>query len=153
MAWGSTVPDVVDALVVAFRGAPDLVGVRVFDGPDTDASSQTEALLVGLGSEEDPTAVDGHSSREGLSNARDREQYGVRCVLIVLNGSGKIAVARRRAYALLGAVGGLLAADQRLGGAVMTAQLGTHSYSQDQTEQGAHAVIAFTVDVDAFTRP
>lgn len=153
MAWGSTVPVAVDALIVVLRGAPDLAGVRIFDGPDTDASSQVEALLVGLGSEDDPTAVDGQSSREGLSTRRDHEQYGIRCVLIVLNGSGDITAARRRAFDLLGAVGGALAADQSLGGAVMTARLGTYSYSQDQDEQGARAVLAFTVDVDAYTRP
>jgi hypothetical protein len=150
MAWGSTVPAALDALVVLFQ--QELPGVTVFDGPDTSGSSQDEALLVGVGDSSDPTAVDGHSTREGLAVARDREQYAVRCALIVLNGSGDIAAARRRAYDLLGAVGGVLAADTRLGGTVMTAQIGTQTFSQQQTQQGAEAVIAFTVEIDAYSR-
>lgn len=151
MVWGSSIPVAIDALVPLLQLAPELEGVKVFDGPFVSGSSQLETIEVGVGGSDDPTAVDGQSSREGLSAARDHEQYGIRCVLIVLNGSGNIAVARRRAYDLLGAVGGVLAANPRLGG-VMKAELGTHSFSQDQTEQGAEAIIAFTVDIDAFTR-
>jgi hypothetical protein len=151
MAWGSTVPAAVDALVALLRTASGLEGVKVFDGPGVTGSSQTEAVMVGVGANEDPTAVDGRQDREGLSTARDREQYEIRCALAVVNGSGDISAARRRAYELLGVVGGVLASDQRLGGAVLNAQLGSAAFTQDQTEQGAEAVISFTVDVDAFT--
>lgn len=150
--WGSTIPAAIDALVTALTQADGLGSVAVLDGPEVDASSRDEALIVGAGAVDDPTAVDASTEHEGLSLERDREQYGIRCVLMVRDGSGSVPAARRRAYDLLGAVGAALAADYTLGGAVMTAGLGTHGLSQDQDERGAHIVIAFTIDVDAYTR-
>lgn len=153
MAWMSTIPDAVDALVAAFRAAPGLSGVKVFDGPVVTASGQMEAVTVGdVGDQEDPTAVEGQNTREGLAATRDREQYTIRCAVLVLNGAGDASAARRRAYQLLGEIGEVLAADQRLGGAVMIAQLGSSTLSQDQDETGATATVAFNVEVDAFTR-
>jgi hypothetical protein len=153
MAWMSTVPDALDALVAAFRGAPGLADVTVFDGPTVTASAQQEAITVGDdGDQEDPTAVEGQNTREGLAAAPDREQYGIRCAVIVQDGSGNISAARRRAYQLLGEVGDVLAADQRLGGAVMMAQLGASTLAQGQDEDGATATISFNIEVDAFSR-
>lgn len=151
-AWTSSVPDALDALVAALQAAPGLAGVAIFDGPVVTASGQLEAVMVGLGDQEDPTAVEGQNTREGLAAAPDREQYGIRCAAIVCDPGGDISAARRRAYQLLGVVGGVLAADQRLGGTVMIAQLGSSTLSQDQDETGALATIAFTVEVDAFSR-
>lgn len=152
MAWASSTPDALDALVAAFRAAPGLAGVEVFDGPVVTDSGQQEAVTVGLGDQEDPTAVEGQNAREGLAAAPDREQYTIRCAVIVRDGGGNIAPARRRAYELLGEIGGVLAADQRLGNTVMIAQLGSWSLAQEQDAKGALVTLAFNVDVDAFTR-
>lgn len=152
MAWASTVPDALDALVAAFRGAPGLADVAVFDGPVVTGSGQQEAVTVGIGDQEDPTAIEGQNDREGLAATPDREQYGIRCAVIVRKGVGDISAARRRAYQLLGEIGGLLAADPRLGGTVMRAQLGASNLAQEQDGKGALASLTFTVEVDAYTR-
>ncbi|MFI0897068.1 hypothetical protein [Streptomyces sp. NPDC020983] len=152
MVWQSTVPDALDALVAALRAAPGLADVTVFDGPVVTASGQVEAITVGAGDEEDPTAVEGQNAREGLAPMPDREQYTIRCAALVLNGAGNMPAARRRVYQLLGEVGGVLAADQRLGGVVMMARLGTSTLTQVQDETGAAATVAFAVEIDAFTR-
>ncbi|MFI0718919.1 hypothetical protein [Streptomyces sp. NPDC021224] len=152
MAWASTVPDALDALVAVFRSAPGLAGVTVFDGPVVTGSGQMEAVTVGVGDEEDPTAVEAQNAREGLAPSPDREQYTIRCAVLVLNATGDMGAARRRAYQMLGEIGGVLAADQRLGGAVMTARLGSSTLVQAQDETGAAATVTFSVEVDAFTR-
>lgn len=149
--WGSSVPDAVDGLVAVLKQA-DLDDCDVIDGLAVGGSSRTAALTVGAGSDDDPTAVDGSSAREGLGGGRDREQYGIRCVLEVSNGSGDLPATRRRAYALMGTAGDALAANQTLNGAVLMASLGVHGFSQDQDERGAIAIIAFTVDIDAFSK-
>lgn len=152
MAWASSVPGALDALVTALRAAPGLADVTVFDGPVVTASGQQEAVTVGdIGDPEDPTAVEGQNAREGLAPAPDREQYTIRCAVIVRVGGGDASAARHRAYQLLGEIGGVLAGDQRLGGAVMIAQLGSWSLAQGQDGKGALVTLAFNVDVDAFT--
>lgn len=150
--WGSSVPDAIDALVIILQQA-GLEDCDVLDGLAVGGSSRTAALIVGAGSDDDPTAVDGTSAHEGLALGRDREQYGIRCVLEVVDGSGDLPTVRRRAYALLSAVGGALATNASLNNKVLMAGLGTHGYSQDQDERGAVGIIAFTVDVDAFSKP
>lgn len=149
--WASSVPGAVDGLLGLFRTAGALGGVSVLDGPTVTADPISEAITVGF---EDGTssAVEATSSGEGLSRARDREQYAITCAVEVLLGSSTdTPAARRRAYELLGVVGQVLAENQRLGGAVMLAEVGTHSLSQEQTPQGAVARIVFGVDCDAFT--
>lgn len=152
MAWTSTVPGVLDALVAAFQGAPELEGVRVFDGPVVTQAAPLEALCVGFsGDPDEPVAVQGQTQREGLAVARSREQYSVQCAASVLNGSGDISAARRRAYELYAAAGAALAADPTLARTVLSAQPGATTLAQDQTTDGAVATVAFAVDVDAFT--
>lgn len=152
MAWGSTLPAAMDALLQRFATAPELDGVKVYDGPVIDGSSALEALTVGYAGEDEPTAADGQSAREGLGADRSHEEYTVRCAIEVLNGSDDAPAARRRAFELLGVVGGVLAADPRLGGAVMSAQVGTWTLAQAQTPQGAFVTLPFEIDVDAYTR-
>lgn len=151
--WASSVPDALDALVAAFRAAPGLEGVRVFDGPVVTQAAPMEALCVGFsGDPTEPAAAQVESAREGLSVARSREQYPVQCAASVLNGKGDISAARRRAYELYAVAGAVLAADPTLGRTVLSAQPGGGSLVQDQTPDGAVVTVAFAVDIDAFTR-
>jgi len=148
----STVPAAYDALVALLSGA-DLGGAKVLDGPVVTSSAIMEAIIVGYETDDLSAVVEGNSEPEGLSRARDRETYSITCAVQVLCGSSTdMPAARRRAYELFGLVGGALASDPRLGGAVMMASLGTHSLSQPQTQQGALAEIVFGVDCDAFSR-
>ena len=152
MAWASTVPGVLDALVAAFQATPGLEGVRVFDGPVVSQAAPKEALCVGFsGDPTEPAVVQGQMQREGMVAAPSREQYSVQCAASVLNGSGDISAARRRAYELFAAAGAALAVDPTLGRTVLSAQPGAATLAQDQTTDGALATVAFAVDVDAFT--
>ena len=87
-----------------------------------------------------------------LTGAPDRERYTIHNAVSVLNGSSDMTAARTRAYAILADLGAAIAADPRLGGAVMRAQIAAANLTQSQTQQGALAEIVFDVDCDAFTR-
>jgi hypothetical protein len=152
MAWGSSVPTVLQALVSTLRGAPALEGVPVFDGPALDGTSQDAVVTIGYtGDPEDPGTVSGQNEYEGLSTARSREQYTVRCAVSVRDGTGDPVAPRTRAFELLSVVGGVLAANPSLGGACMQAGIGAWSLIDDQATTGAVATIAFSIDIDAFT--
>lgn len=149
--WGSTVPVVLPLLVSSLRGAPGMENVKVLDGPALDGSTASAWVLVGIG--EDGSAAEGENSTEGLSAARSREQYSVECTLRVSSGSTKVATSRERAYEVFGAVGAFLASDPTLGRSVMKASIGRWVFSQKQDGKGFAAEIAFTVDIDTYTRP
>jgi hypothetical protein len=158
----STVPAAIAALVAAFRAAPALAGVGVYDGPQVSSSAGLEVVAVGFTGERmsatgeypEPSlpVVESQSSVEGMAVDPLREQYQVRSVIAVLNGAGDIAAARTRAYELLAACGSVLTADKTLGGTVMLATLGASSLSQQQGPRGALAMLDFTVVADAYTR-
>jgi hypothetical protein len=150
MAWGSSVPGVLTALVDRLQTAEDLSGVKVWDGPVMDGSSPLEAITVGLAGDGDVMAVEGQDAREGLGTP-SREQYTVHCLLEVRNGRGDVGKARARVFELLNAVGGVLATTPRLDGTAASAQPGSWSYSQAQDSSGVLATISLGVNVEAFT--
>lgn len=151
MAWASTAPAAIAGLVAVLAASPDLAGVGLRDGPRVVADGATEVVTVGFTDEDNPAVVDGSMTYEGLAVAPLRETYSVRCAAVVRRGSGDITDARGRAYELLAAVGGVLAADKTLGGVALSARVGDVTLSQDQTSKGAAATVAFSVDVDAYT--
>lgn len=151
MGWGSTTPAAISGLLTAFKSSPDLTGVKILDGPEVTTGA-TEAITVGYS--DDPAvqvAVDAVMAMEGLAANPSHEQYMIHCAVSVLRGNGDIAAARARVYELFGAVGAALAADPRLGGAVMLAQISSYNLTQAQGSKGALAILAFTVEVEAFT--
>lgn len=152
MPWGSSVPAVLQALVSTLSGAPALEGVPVFDGPALDGTSQDAVVTIGYtGDPDDPSTVTGQDEYDGMSTARSREQYTVRCAVSVRDGTGDPAAPRTRAFDLLSAIGGVLAANPSLGGACMQAGIGAWNLIDDQATTGAVATIAFGIDVDAFS--
>lgn len=149
MAWQSTLPTALDALVSMLRA--DL-GSIVWDGPEVRDAAALEAVFVGHTGGDEGTAASGAMSQPGLALQPDREQYAISCAASVLNGASDITAARNRAYELLAAVGAVLTANHTLGGVVMSAQLGEWSLEQQQIQElGAYASITFDVDVEAFT--
>jgi hypothetical protein len=153
VVWSSSVPDAYDALVGVLSTATALEGVTVLDGPVVSADPIMEAVTVGFEDESLSAVEDGSNEHEGLSRARDRETFTINCAVQVLLGSSTdMPTARRRAYALFSAVGGALADNPRLGGAVDLAVLGAHTLTQPQTPQGALAQIAFGVDCQSYSR-
>lgn len=157
MSWSSTVPAAMTALLAAFRASPALASpVAVRDGPVTTASSARDVVIVGWeGDEGDEVAVEATETMEGLAGEPDREQYSIRCAVISRTGAGKpelaIPAARAQVCALHAACGAAIAADRRLGGAVMRAQMGAWSLTQTPDEYGQKSAITFTVEIDAYT--
>jgi hypothetical protein len=158
MTWASTVPEALNGLLAAFRGSDDLTPpVAVRDGPVVTGSQADEVVIVGwTGIDGDDVAVETTDTTEGLSGNPDREQYQIRCAAMALSASGKdgsgdLRAARARAYALHAACGAAIAADRKLGGAVMRASVGDHSLHQDAMQRGQRAIVEFMVTADAFT--
>lgn len=152
MAWASSLPTVLPALVARFRFAPELEGVKVYDGAALSGSRPAAALTVGWMGEGDATAAEGQNTRDGLAADRSRESYTVHCRLEVLNGGGDIIKTRDRLFQLFNGCGAALAADPLLGGAVMSVQLGAWSLSQAQSTAGALLILVFGIDVEADAR-
>ncbi|MEV6791249.1 hypothetical protein AB0M87_04440 [Streptomyces sp. NPDC051320] len=151
MEWASKVPDAMDALVVAFRTSSGLEGVTVWDGPTVSKATPQEMLSVGFTGVDGETDAESSSAAAGMTTRRDMETFTVRCAAAVLRGSTDVAAVRRRAYELLAAAGEAIARDETLGGVVLRAMVGSHTLTQDQTSNGAQAVVAFGVDCEAFT--
>jgi hypothetical protein len=153
VAYASTVPAAISALLAAFTAAPGLAGTEVRDGPEPPDTSAVEAVYVGWDGDgtHASDAWTAQETPEGLSGQADRESYAVHCCVMVLNGDGDLAAARARALALRAAAGAAVKADQRLGGAVMRATFGAGAGRQVPTVNGMKVTVLFDVDVDAFT--
>jgi hypothetical protein len=150
MAFMSTVPAAINALVAVANGL-GLVGTAVIDGPKVGNPNTQEALTIGFQDEQTETVVEVEYGSEGMAVAREREQYNVNCAAMVLRGSAKMPEARTRSYEILAAFGAGLLADHTLGGAVMSATIGSATLAEQQTPKGAIATVKFTVQIDAFT--
>ncbi|MCQ9178946.1 hypothetical protein KMT30_07850 [Streptomyces sp. IBSBF 2953] len=151
MAWSSRIPDAVDYIVDTFKVAPELVGVTVWDGPEVSKATPLEMLTVAFTGDDIDSDVEASSTAEGLGGKPDRETFTIRCAAAVLRGSTDMRAARRRAYELHAAAGAVLARDPRLGGLVLRARLGSHTFKQAQSERGAQAIVIFGIDCDSFT--
>lgn len=155
MAWQSSVPGVIDALVVVLARAmtqdADLAGVVVRDGPQPGQESAGQVLAVGWSGGTSDTDAVAQLAPEGLSLTPDREQTVVRCAAAVLDGTGDMGAARRLAYRMLATGGAAIDADHTLGSLVLRAMVGAHSLTQQQTGSGAQAIVVFEVAVDAYT--
>lgn len=151
MAWESRVPDVVDALVDAFKVAEEFTDVTVWDGPELSGTVVLEMLSVAFTGDDNDSDVQSTSVAEGLGGGIDRETFTVRCSAAVLKGNSNMRAARRRAYELCSAAGAVLARDPSLGRLVLRARLGQHTFKQMQTDRGAQALVVFGIDIDAYT--
>lgn len=152
MGWASSVPGAIDGLVQAFTTSPDLEGVLVMDGPAIGSQAASRVLSVGYTAVPGETAVEAQSAPDGLTGSPSVEQYLVRCTAAVQGGATDVKAVRDDAYGIMSAAGAAVARDQRLGGVVTRAAMGSHQLMQEQTPQGAQCMIVFEVDVDAFTR-
>ena len=155
MAYSSSVPAAIAALVADFRASAALggAGVLVLDGPSLTAPGGQEAVAVGYAGDaaQAQPAVTGTAVPEGLGVLPDRERYAVTCVIEVVDPGGDMTAARTRAYALHAACGAAVAADHTLGGAVLNAWPGFGTLYPQQTTGGALARVVFPVGVDAYT--
>ncbi len=140
----SVAPAVLDALLAAFRAHPALLDVRVWDGPPPPSSEQDQLSVGGVGTDRDDSAVASTFTSAGLG--RRTETIDVSCRILCWTGDTEMRPRRERAYALLATTDGALAVDRTLGGLVARTRLGdTVTLAQNQTEDGAEAVLDFTI--------
>jgi hypothetical protein len=147
----SRVPDVIDALVAAFKAAPGLAGVKVFDGPPVTGSPLKAAVFVGY--DGDPDEQEGLAvefSQEWASigqRARD-EAFTVTCAVLAWSGATAVRAVRERAFELLAAVEDALRAAPDLGQPPPTiVAFASGSLHQAQSHEGMVCRIPFQVAV------
>ena len=153
MTYASSVPAVIDALVMRFTGWPTLglSGVAVRDGPQLVQESGLEAVAVGYTGNQGEDVVTGTAAPEGLGGVPDRERYAVLCAVEVIDPGGDLPATRARAYDLLAMCGQAIEADHTLSRVVLRASTGMGALQQQQQEAGVLARVVFPVNVDAYT--
>jgi hypothetical protein len=157
MAWTQNVGLAVDRLVAALHDlqATTLDGTDVLDGPVVSGSTALKAITIGYQPEDTLIGVDGESDREDMTAGRSRGKFSINCQAAVLAGSTEqaaVSQARRDACGLVDIVGGALADDPKLGGAVMSAQITHFTMAQAASQKGPLVVMAFVVGCDAFSQ-
>lgn len=148
MATTSTAPAAITALVALWKARPGLSGVDVHDGQPMSQSS-ADYICVGHDPADPLTAVEGGQVPASLGNRARTETYDVLCSLASTSGATDMAERRARAMALFAEVEAAVRADVTLSGAVMTAQVGTYSLIQEQTNQGSAAGLRFRITCTA----
>jgi hypothetical protein len=143
--------EVIDALVTAATAALDPELVLVSDGyPVTSSDGAMTVLAIGVDDPADEARADSGEATQEFANAagRARNEAGtVRCAISTGDGDGVAKTARDAAFAVLAAVAAIV------GGSstpldlpnVWKAGVTDVRLYQDQTEDGAAALLMFTV--------
>ncbi|RBQ21619.1 hypothetical protein DP939_02600 [Spongiactinospora rosea] len=157
----STVPACLRALVAAAERAvpPRIVRGRevpvtvVLGQPNVGQMDSDEMVLIAFtGEPGDPGVTSNRTQPQGVT-APDRESYDVICLATSWHGHDDQPLpVLDRTYEMVNALAAELAADGTLGGVVGRTRISTDQLVQVQTEQGAVALLRFTVHVEAFTR-
>lgn len=151
---GSRVPDVIDRLVELGKTDTDLTDVKVSDGPEVTETSARDWLIVGFDGDAagDFQAAQTVGGWAGLGTGRE-EQFQVMVAAIAQRGDTDVRAARMRAYEIGARVEEWLRTDPSLGlgRGLVEAAIEASQLTQDQTNQGAQAVLLLTVAGRAFT--
>lgn len=138
---GSTVPQVISALVAAFPGTP-------FIGEPPQAQPGDFISVAWAGPENAAVVM-----TQAISGARlQLEQYTVTSQVVAWEGKTTLLDCITRAYDKLDTIATNLIADKTLGGACMQATLSGSELSLDQTGKGALAILSVHVAVEAYRR-
>lgn len=156
---GSRIPEVIAALVALGRTEPAYQpgedgtgGVQVADGPEVNEAAAPDWLVIGFdgdanGDFEAATSVGGWSD---LGTGRE-EEFQVTVAAIASRGDTDIVTARQRVYEIAAPVEAWLRADPSIGLRSLEAAIAGTRLTQDQTDQGAQAVLLLSVAGRAFT--
>lgn len=144
----TAIPEVLDALVAAWRNAQDLAGLRpnqVYDGPSVSYVG-TEGVAVGTSREDN--AVDFTWPGADLAGG-SADRFTIPC--LAWSGSGDVAMSPRRARVdlILDALEQHLAQDRTLRGVVSNAWITGGSLTQE-INGGALVTVEFRVSVTRF---
>ncbi|MFF8659463.1 hypothetical protein [Streptomyces huasconensis] len=150
----SRVPAAVDALLAILRASPALAGVSICDGPVAVNLTDRRRLYVGWapGSEQAVELQQEFAS----AGARTRDEvFSIACYAEARAGDKDMALRRTAVFAIVAAVEAALRATvaapeaPTLNGTVLWSELTTGNLTQEQTQDGALAGLAFTVSCRA----
>ena len=163
MPWTSSVPAVIDALLVILPAWPDLAGVDVRDGQQTPDESNLGAIFVGDTQQLDDAgqpvenAADYLATGEGMGGNRSREQFSIHCCAAFMDTNSNYQNARRQAYKLANAAGAAIEAHSTglpvngVNTIQGQADMSGGSLKYVKTDAGVKAVVLFDVDVMSYT--
>lgn len=150
----STIPAALKALVAAAERANPAPVVVTLGQPTRGQALADDVVCIAFTGEPEEAAVTSTRERRQGATAPDRESYDVQCIASSWRGASDDPVpVLDRTYEMIDAFARELAADQTLGGVVMSCWLAADATAQVQTERGATTVVRFTVHVEAYTRP
>lgn len=112
------------------------------------AKTQPKALVIGY-SDQQQDGIEHDLGGIGYSSEQ-ADQFTIHC-RAEADIDDDVVAAATAAYGVLNALADLIAADPKLGGAVMQAQISHVSWAATQTERGYRAVVPFGVTCDAYT--
>jgi hypothetical protein len=144
MAWGSTAPAAITALVATLQAG---MTTRVLDSAVVSDAGGKEVVNVGWQTE-DQAPVE--MTFDPYASAADLETVVINNAVRVITSKDAVA-ARARAFVLFNQVGTLIKANRTLGGAVMRAWVSSGSLDAQQGRGGALATILFAVTYEAET--
>lgn len=152
----SVTPLIIDALFTQAEAA--LPDVFVTDGFKTTDDATQDMLMIGVDDGQSPSAATSGNSSQSMATAgipRSRDQNGsINCWALSWNGNATPKDARDAVYAIQAAVEAILRADPSMGlaqpnGQVFVIQIGDETLQQDQDENGATALLTFTINFQA----
>lgn len=149
----TALPQVIDGILTAFNASAGLTGVRIFDGPEIDASYPGDFIAVGHdGSEDGEVSVSNVTqSFEQLGNLKQFEDGSVDCWLATWDGGTSLSDRRARVATLLSAVDTAIRADVSLGGACIYSSLSNHQMTYIQANNGVAISVTFSITYRART--
>jgi hypothetical protein len=148
----SIIPSLLDALVTECSAA--LTTVAVHDGYGVSGDVH-DNLMIGVDdpfSDQAAPTAESQQSWANVGSGRSRDESGdVTCAAYATSGTTDQAAVRAAAFAITEAVENLLRTDPTVGlGDTVRTQFGTDQrFLQDQDEDGAWALIVFTIHFDA----
>lgn len=150
---GSRVPEIIETLVALAAADPDLAGVAVADGPQVTETSARDWLIVGYDGDPngDFQAAQTVGGWSDLSTRSREEQFQITVAAVAQRGDTDVKAARKRAYEIGERVEAWLRAAPHLGLSSVEAGIEATQLTQDQTPNGAQAVLLLTVAGRAFT--
>jgi hypothetical protein len=147
-------PVLIDNVVVAFSGASSLSGVMIVDGPELNAVSEGEVIVVGhdgVPAGEIP-AANSSNLYVTLGARRMNESGSLDCVIRSYpKTTTNLKTLRDRAYALLSAIDTIIRTDPTFSGSVQRCGLGKSNLSYAPVQQGFGIKLTFTIDYEAIT--
>ncbi|MFC7892685.1 hypothetical protein [Streptomyces sp. NPDC057381] len=148
----SRVPEVIARLVALGNADTALTGVHVSDGPEVTETQAADWLIIGFDGDQtgDFEAAQSVSDWTDLGSGRE-EEFQVTVAAVAKRGDTDTVAARARVYEIGDRVEAWTRDDPSLGLVSLQAGIGATRLVQDQTDNGAQAVLLMTVAGRGFT--